>query len=273
MATELNFTRAAEQLYVGQQAVSKTVRQLERELGVDLLERSPHRVRLTTAGQALLDLGPEVLAVADAAFATAREAGQGLTGTVKVGATPAIGPVEREEIARILRSEGDMTVNVTDVQRESIRTMLRSRELDIAFARTVEPTDDLEWVALRPTKAVLYAPPGHPLATEGAVFLASLDGHRILTWNPPGTPFTDFLLERLAAAGAVVEPVQARITGGTLLDLQTTDAVALLPRGWPLASGVVAVRLLDEMTLPLLMLWPAGSDAELAIRRLRHGLS
>ncbi|MGH3981026.1 MAG: LysR family transcriptional regulator [Pseudonocardiaceae bacterium] len=47
VATELSFTRAAEQLHVGQQAVSKTVRQLERELGVELLERSPHKVRLT----------------------------------------------------------------------------------------------------------------------------------------------------------------------------------------------------------------------------------
>jgi DNA-binding transcriptional LysR family regulator len=273
VATELNFTRAAGRLHVGQQAVSKTVRQLERELGVDLLERSPHRVRLTTAGQALFDLGPDVLAVADAAFAMARKAGHGLTGTVKIGATPAICPMEREEIARILRSEGDMTVDVTEVRRESIRTMLRNRELDIAFARAVEPTDDLEWVALRPTKAVLYAPPGHQLATADAVSLASLNGHRILTWNPPGTPYTDLLLERLAAAGAVVEPVQARVTGGTLLDLESTDAVALLPRGWPLAVGVVAVRLLDEVTLPLLMLWRAGSDSELAIRRLRQGLS
>jgi DNA-binding transcriptional LysR family regulator len=50
VAEELNFTRAAERLFVGQQAVSKSVRQLERELGVTLLERTSHDVALTPAG-------------------------------------------------------------------------------------------------------------------------------------------------------------------------------------------------------------------------------
>jgi DNA-binding transcriptional LysR family regulator len=52
VAEELNFTRAAERLHLGQQAVSKSVRGLERELGVDLLERTTHDVRLTQAGTA-----------------------------------------------------------------------------------------------------------------------------------------------------------------------------------------------------------------------------
>jgi DNA-binding transcriptional LysR family regulator len=54
VAQELNFTRAAERLHLGQQAVSKSVRQLERELGVTLLERTTREVRLTPAGAALL---------------------------------------------------------------------------------------------------------------------------------------------------------------------------------------------------------------------------
>ena len=52
VAEELNFTRAAERLHLGQQAVSKSVGQLERELGVALLERTTREVRLTPAGDA-----------------------------------------------------------------------------------------------------------------------------------------------------------------------------------------------------------------------------
>jgi len=191
-------------------------------------------VRLTAAGRALLDPGRDVLAAADSAFATAQEAARGLTGTVTVGATSAIGPVEREEIAGVLRSGGDVTVSIAEVRPGSMQTLLRRRELDVA------------------------------------VHLTQLDGHRILTWNEPGTAFTDLLVNGLAAAGAIVGPVEARITGGTLLDLAGTDAVALLPRSWPLSGSVVAVRLLDDMTL--LMPWPAGTDPQ-AIRRLRLGLS
>ena len=105
VAQELNFTRAAARLHLGQQAVSKTVRQLERELGVTLLERTTREVRLTPAGAALLETAPGVLRAADAAFARAQEVGRGLSGTVRVGVSPAVGPSEREEVVRALREE------------------------------------------------------------------------------------------------------------------------------------------------------------------------
>src|SRR4051794_3885287 len=95
VAEELSFTRAAQRLHLAQQAVSKSVAQLERELGVELLERTTREVRLTGAGAALLKAGRPVLEAADAAFARAREVGGGLSGTVRVGVSPAVGPADR----------------------------------------------------------------------------------------------------------------------------------------------------------------------------------
>lgn len=118
--------------------------------------------------------------------------------------------------------------------------------------------------------AELYAPATHPLAEAHAIEAAQLDGHRLLTWNPPGTAFTDLLLARLAAAGAVVEPVTAQVTGGTILtDLIAQHAVALLPTGWPPSDGIATVPLQDEITLPLTVLWPHGTTPP-AVERLRH---
>src|ERR1044072_4185323 len=68
VAEERNFTRAAERLHLGQQAVSKSVAQLERELGVTLLERTTREVRVTAAGAVLLEAGRGALAAADDAF-------------------------------------------------------------------------------------------------------------------------------------------------------------------------------------------------------------
>jgi DNA-binding transcriptional LysR family regulator len=274
LAEELSFTRAAERLFVGQQAVSKSVRQLERELGVELVERTTHDVRLTAAGAALLEAGRPVLAAADAAFAAAREAGRGLTGTIRVGVSPAVSPLDRQEVVDVLRRGApDVSVSLLEVRPRDVRRLLRARELDLVLARTSDDAPDVDSAALRPTPAVLCVPTGHRLAGADPVALAQLDGERLLTWSPRGTAFTDLLLTRLAAAGAQVEPVESRVTGSTgLAELADRDAVALMPAGWPPADDVAQVALADDVTLPLLVLWPTGAPSA-AVRRVREGMT
>lgn len=274
LAEELSFTRAAERLFVGQQAVSKSVRQLERELGVELVERTTHDVRLTAAGAALLEAGRPALAAADAAFAAAREAGQGLTGTIRVGVSPAVSPLDRQEVVDVLRRGApDVSVSLLEVRPRDVRRLLRARELDLVLARTSDDAPDVDSAALRPTPAVLCVPTGHRLAGADPVALAQLDGERLLTWSPRGTAFTDLLLTRLAAAGAQVEPVESRVTGSTgLAELADHDAVALMPAGWPPADDVAQVALADDVTLPLLVLWPTGAPSA-AVRRVREGMT
>jgi DNA-binding transcriptional LysR family regulator len=274
LAEELSFTRAAERLFVGQQAVSKSVRQLERELGVELVERTTHDVRLTSAGAALLEAGRPALAAAEAAFAAAREAGQGLTGTIRVGVSPAVSPIDRQEVVDVLRRGApEVSVSLLEVRPRDVRRLLRARELDLVLARTSDDGPDVDSAALRPTPAVLYVPAGHRLAGGEPVALAQLDGERLLTWSPRGTAFTDLLLTRLAAAGAHVEAVESRVTGSTgLAELAERDAVALMPAGWPPADDVAQVALADDVTLPLLVLWPTGVPSA-AVRRVRDSMT
>ena len=215
VAEELNFTRAAARLHLAQQAVSKAVRQLERELGVELLERTTREVRLTAAGAAVLERAPAVLAAADDAFARARAVGHGLAGTIRVGVSPALGQAVRDEVTAVLRA------NASDV----------------------------------------------------AVSLLELDGERLLTWSAPGTPYTDLLIARLAAAGARIEPVESRVTGsGSLPDLAELDAIAIVPAGWPPREGIVLLAVRDDLALPLMLLWPAGPPPR-AAERVRNGMS
>ena len=61
VARERNFTRAAERLHVAQPALSRQVKLLERELGVELLHRTTHEFELTEAGEFLLERGPALL--------------------------------------------------------------------------------------------------------------------------------------------------------------------------------------------------------------------
>lgn len=271
VAEELNFTRAAERLSVGQQAVSKSIRQLELELDVELVERTTREVRLTAAGEALLALGRPALASVQAAFASARDIGHGLTGVVRIGCSPAVGPVERQRVIEALRDGApEASVMIRDIRPDEASQGLAAHELDFVVARTVERTPELEIVALRPTDAILCVPGGHRLAAAGTASLADLDGERLLVWTRPGTAFTDLMLSRVAVAGATIEALVSRVQGGgtSLVELAERDAVALMPLGWHEEEDVVQVALTDDVTLPLVMAWRVGS-VPAAVRRVR----
>ena len=274
VAEERNFTRAAERLHLAQQAVSKSVRQLERELGVELLERTTREVRLTPAGAALLRSGREALAAADAAFAQAAEVGGAVAGRVRIGATPAVGAAVLGEVVEILREDApELSVAVLEVRPGEISRLLRDREVDLALARTWGGAPEVESASLRPTPAILLVPSDHPLADRESVELANLDGERLLAWSPAGTPYTDMLIGRLAAAGARVEPVESRVTGApAFAELAALRAIALQPSGWPPADGVVQVPVRDDVTLPLLVLWRTGTQPA-AVGRIRAGMT
>jgi monoterpene epsilon-lactone hydrolase len=80
VAEELNFGRAAEQLYLSQPALSRQIRALEQLVGCQLFRRSTHRVELTLAGEALLDRAHKVLREVDEAIAVTQSVGDELEG-------------------------------------------------------------------------------------------------------------------------------------------------------------------------------------------------
>src|SRR5215212_3922718 len=87
VAQERNVTRAAERLHVAQPSLSAAVRQLEGQLGVDLLERRGRGIALTPAGELLLQRGRELLDHADAVAAEVRSRGGPRAGRLRLGLT------------------------------------------------------------------------------------------------------------------------------------------------------------------------------------------
>jgi len=147
--------------------------------------------------------------------------------------------------------------------------MLRARQVDVVVARTAVAAPGLEVVALPPTPAALAVPADHRLAGSDAVELAAIDGERLLTWSPQGTPYTDMLVARCESAGARVTPVESAVTGGSgMVELAALEAVALVPATWPAVDGVVVVGLRGNVTLPLLAVRAVGVASPAAARLL-----
>ena len=85
VAEELHFGRAAQRLHIAQPPLSQQIRQLERELGVELLVRSTRRVELTPAGEAYLRRAVTILDAVDDAGRQAQRVAQGIEGRLAVG--------------------------------------------------------------------------------------------------------------------------------------------------------------------------------------------
>ncbi len=268
VAEERNFTRAAERLSVSQQAVSRTIAQLEDELDVVLLERSTHEVKATPAGQALLAGGRRALGELENALQATLAVGAGIRGPVAIGLTPAVGPRLRGELGRVLRQDSrGVEVSFREIRPGELEAVLEGGSVDVVIARAVPPRPGIQSRPLRPTRAAIFLPVGHPLACSPTVEAAQLDGERLLTWSSPGSPYTGLLVELLRAAGARVSPVLAPITGGNdPPPLDELSAVALLPEGWPAGGTAREHKLLPEIELPLQVLWRGGIESSWARR-------
>jgi DNA-binding transcriptional LysR family regulator len=269
VAEALSFTRAAEHLHLAQQTVSRTVSDLEGELGVELLERTSREVRLTAAGAALLGPARDTLSQAAAAFEAAREVGAGRAGTVTVGFTPAVGPESRAKIVKALRFESHLSVSVRDLRPGELRKGLGDHTVDLAIASVTGTTgSQLGRTELAPAPMEIHVPADHPMADASTARLADFDGDRLLTASPVGTPYTDRLIESFASEGATVTPVEARVTGGGVLltELAEQGAIAAMPAGTVAPEGVRTLQV-PAFTMPLVALWPAGRPS-VAVSRL-----
>src|ERR1043166_2995200 len=85
VADTLNFRRAAERVHIEQSPLSQQIRNLEQELGVELLTRTHRRVALTHAGQVFLVEAQATLARANAGVERARRAARGSIGALTIG--------------------------------------------------------------------------------------------------------------------------------------------------------------------------------------------
>ena len=135
VATELHFTRAAEQLYVSQPALSKQIRMLERTLGTALFERDKREVRLSPAGRALLPHARRVLEAWDTACAAIEEERRTQQSTLVVGMSTSLG---RGGLLAAIRSRFSLdrpeaTITLRQVGWADSTAGLADRTSDVAF--------------------------------------------------------------------------------------------------------------------------------------------
>ena len=178
VADEASFTRAATRLSVVQSSVSAAVRNLERQLGVDLFERTTHHVNLTQAGRLFLPEARRTLAAAQEARHVLEQLRDGLRGEVRLGViqTPRQAVVQPALlIARFRAEHPGVTVSIQASGSVKHAEDLRRRRLDVAFVvLSPEATAGLDLFVLTSEKVQLLCRADHPLAERDRVELVEL---------------------------------------------------------------------------------------------------
>ncbi|MBS1892469.1 MAG: LysR family transcriptional regulator [Actinobacteria bacterium] len=258
VAEELNFTRAAERQHLSQQALSTSIRQLERELGVALLERTTRQVTLTAAGRSLLERGQPVLAAAESTWERTREIGRGATGTVRVGRTPA---VTGEEVAQVLaagrRRHPDLAIMVDQVWPAELTPKLLRGEIELAMGRVLSGGDGIAVRTIGSQRLRVALSSRHRLAGRGEIDLTELEEETLVVWAQ-NSGYTQLLLDVCRRAGFEprrrVNPMQGT-PPVTAVSSPDEFAFVTLPAGTTPDAGAVIVDFRPVSTVPLQAMW------------------
>jgi DNA-binding transcriptional LysR family regulator len=233
VAEEASFTKAAQRLHVAQPGVSAQVRQLERELGEELLDRSGRVVRLTQAGAAVLPYARDALAAADSARQVVDEVRGLLRGRVAVGMVTGCGAVDVPNLlAGFHRDHPAVEIVLSEANSDDLLDGIRSGDLDLAWVGVAGASpagiDTQVVIDESLVAAVGYA---DPLAARSVIRLSDLRDRPLISL-PRGTGLRACLDDACAAAGFSPTITFEANSPGMLAQLAAQGlGTAILPAG------------------------------------------
>jgi DNA-binding transcriptional LysR family regulator len=281
VADEASFTRAAEKLHVSQPGVSAQIRQLERELGQELLDRSGRTVRVTDVGAAVLGYAREALGAASGAQ-LAVDAFTGLIrGRVAVGMVIACSSFDFAELlAGYHRSYPAVEIALSEANSDELIARLQSGQLDLAYIALggVAPAG-LDLLEIADEALVAAVSEDDALATCRSMPLAAI-GDRTLLSLPRGTGIRAIFDEACAGIGLRPRITLEASNLGILARLASLGlGVAILPESVAAATpGLHAIEITDpRMRGKVALAWrtegPTGPAAQALIRGAREAIA
>ena len=242
VSEHLNFTRAAQQFFISQTAVTLQIRALEEELGVRLFDRTNRRVELTPAGKTFLDDARDILRRTEDAAIRARNASTILTGSFRLGF---IKGFEKSFLPDILSDFHDRYPNISlTLKRDNVSELydgVLNHSLDLAFNLKYSSADlsafDLLPVHRYPLLAVM--PVSHPLAHRTSIRRAELKGYPLVDIRKDETRYGETATIREAFERSGFIPEAAYISD----DIETSILAVSAGMGYALLPSYITMAL------------------------------
>ena len=253
VAEELHFGKAAERLEIAQPALSRCIAQLERRLGVSLLERTSRKVTLTEAGAVLLTEARSILSAVAAAERRTREAGRGRPRIVLAVKTGTAGELLAKVLDAYRAEPGAAEVELLLCEAHQHQRLLLSGQADVALLHLpFDPAAGLDTEALFTEGQVAILPASHPLAERAQIRtadLAALPDLPMARWCRPDGGYPDGPGPEVRNLSQIYQ----------LVALGRTTVVVPESAAVDLRRDLVAVPVLDAAPVTTVIAWPAGS--------------
>ncbi len=165
LSEELHFGRAARRLFIAQPPLSRQIQNLERELGVELFDRTSRRVRLTSCGEYLQSEVLQIFGRLESVQAQLKLMNEGAVGQVRIGY---VGAVMHSILPAILkefrRRQPQVSTILSELTNEGQIAALRNGGIDLGFIRAPVVVPDLAVKPIYAEPFALILPLGHPAA-------------------------------------------------------------------------------------------------------------
>jgi DNA-binding transcriptional LysR family regulator len=184
VARHLNYTRAAEELFLTQPAVSMQLKQFEENLGVALFEQLGKRIHLTEAGREVLSYARTVTQQLDELEGVLNHI-KGLSGgKLRISVATTANYFIPTLLGTFSRRYPEVTISLDVTNRETLLQQLMENSVDLVIMGQPPAELDAEADAFMENPLVIVAPPGHPLAREKKIPLARLQEETFLVREP-----------------------------------------------------------------------------------------
>ena len=181
LAETQHFGRAAQHCYITQSTLSAGIRDLESVLGTAVAERSNRHVLLTRAGVQITERAKTILREAEEVMEVARADLSPMTGEMRLGVIPTIGPFFLPRVLPVLRERfPELTVYLREEQTAPLLARLEDGELDVALIALPYDTEDLMIESIMDDEFLFACNQNHALAGADEVPLEALVSEQLM---------------------------------------------------------------------------------------------
>lgn len=189
VAEELNFTKAAQRMCTVQPSLSQQIKDLEHEVGVQLLVRTNRKVELTAEGHAFLKQALLSLEHAEQAIEDARKVAKKNDLQLNIGFVPVAEMKVFPYIMPNIRAQfPDLNIHFHSKTDADQLKSLKKGDLDIAFTRYVDDSEDLEFVEIFREPLALIVPKDSPIAAQKSVSIKSFNQQKFIISDEGASP-------------------------------------------------------------------------------------